>query len=191
MLDNGSIQLFGNIQYDGAGRIEDFDLCLSGISLDKSKSTVYWVRGVGEPNDFSLQASESPFPDVLYFRAWARNNAGYGIGPVKKLKIPEAPQIWWGEITDEIGEWKSSVWFGAFKYYEKGWLFHSRLGWLFLSPDKEDGVWLWNQNQGWLWTKEDVWLSIQASIQQLVYFTTTIKGRSVLYDYSSSSYIDL
>ena len=191
--ENGSIQLFGNVQFDGAGMIEDFGFVVSsGISLDKSKSTVYWVRGVGEPNDFSLQASESPFPDVLYFRAWARNNAGYGIGPVKKLKIPEAPQIWWGEITDEIGEWKSSVWFGAFKYYEKGWLFHSRLGWLFSSPDKEDGVWLWNQNQGWLWTKEGVWPYLfKHQSNDWLYFTTTIKGRSVLYDYSSSSYIDM
>jgi putative intracellular protease/amidase len=191
--ENGSIQLFGNVQYNGAGIIEDFGFVVSsGISLDKSKSTVYWVQGVGEPNDFSLQASESPFPEVLYFRAWARNAAGYGLGPVKKLKIPEAPQIWWGEITDQIGEWKSSVWFGAFIYYEKGWLFHSKLGWLFSSPDEKDGVWLWNQNQGWLWTKEGVWPYLfKHQSKNWLYFTTSRNGRSVFYDYSSASYLGL
>ena len=158
--ENGSIHLTGNVQFDGDGIIEDFGFVISsGISIDRSKSTVYWVRAVGNPEKFRLKVTESPYPDVMYFRAWAKNAAGYGIGPVKKVKIPEPPKFWWGEITEEVGGWKSSPWFGTFIYYQKGWLYHAQLGWLYSSSNEGESVWLWNENHGWLWTKEGVWPS--------------------------------
>ena len=49
----------------------------------------------------------------------------------KKLKYPKLLKSG-GETKDEIGEWKSSVWFGAFKYYEKGWLLSFQTGLAFL-----------------------------------------------------------
>ena len=96
MEEDKSIQLSGNVQFDGNGIISDFGFVISSrISLDQKKSTVYWVRGIGEPNEFKLRVTESPFPEVMYFRAWAKNAAGYGIGPVKKIIIPEAEKFWW------------------------------------------------------------------------------------------------
>ena len=191
--DNGSIQLFGKVNYTGNGLIEDFGFVVSsGISLDKSRSTVYWVRGVGEPSSFTLQSNQSPFPNTLYYRAWAKNAAGYGIGPVKKIIIPEAPQTWWGEISEEHGEWKTSTWFGHFIYYEKGWLYHAKLGWLYSSSDENGGVWLWDRNQGWLWTKEDVWPYLyKHQTNSWLYFTTSQNAKPIFYDYQTGTYIGL
>ena len=39
------------------------------------------------------------------------------------------------------GDWLHSEWFGFFKYYEKGWLFHDSMGWLFSSPSLDGAVW--------------------------------------------------
>ncbi|MEK9773774.1 MAG: immunoglobulin-like domain-containing protein, partial [Opitutae bacterium] len=193
MDENGTIHLSGEVLFNGDGQIKDFGFVLSsGLSLNRSKSTVYWVRGVGEPNQFSLKVTASPFPRVMYFRSWARNAAGYGIGPVKKVIIPEAPQLWWGEITEEVGGWKSSSWFGTFMYYEKGWLFHAQLGWLYSSGLDNQSVWLWTEHHGWLWTKEGVWPYLfKNDSASWIYFTTTQNGIPLFYDYLTSSYLGL
>ena len=89
--ENGSIQLFGNVQYDGAGMIEDFGFAVSsGISLDR-QINCFWVRGMGEPMTF-LSDGEIDF-EVLYFRAGHEMRLDME-SVLSKLKIPEAPQIW-------------------------------------------------------------------------------------------------
>jgi len=72
------------------------------------------------------------------------------------LKIPEPPVEWWGDAIKAEGGWLQSTWFGAFKYYEQGWLYHSEIGWLFASP-VEDGVWLWGSANQWIWTNDGVY----------------------------------
>ena len=156
--ENGSMLFSGRVEDNGQGEISDFGFVISsGISMDAKRSKVYWIRGVGTPDEFTLRVENAPFEKVLYFRAWAKNAAGYGIGPVRKMRIPEPPQQWWGEVTEEAGDWKTSSWFGSFISYGDGWLFHESLGWLYSSPDQENSVWLWMTDNGWLWTKESVW----------------------------------
>ena len=106
--ENGSIYLSGSVLADGKGRVDDFGFVISsGISIDPKKSKVYWVRGVGDISAFKLKVTQSPFEPIMYFRAWAKNTAGYGIGPVKKVRIPEAPKPWWGDVQERSGGWKT------------------------------------------------------------------------------------
>jgi hypothetical protein len=189
--EDGSIQLYGDVYLDGGGNVEDFGFVLSStISLDKSKSKVIWVRAVGKPEVFTLNVTQSPFPDVMYFRAWARNSAGYGIGQVKKVRIPEAPKPWWGNVIEETGGWKTSDWFGTFIYYEKGWLYHAELGWLYSSSGQNGSVWLWSGEHGWLWTKADIWPYLyKDEAADWLYFVKSEDGLPIFYDYSTSSYL--
>ncbi|MDC0646271.1 cadherin domain-containing protein, partial [Opitutales bacterium] len=189
--ENGSIYLSGSVLADGKGRVDDFGFVISsGISIDPQKSKVYWVRGVGDISAFKLKVTQSPFEPIMYFRAWAKNTAGYGIGPVKKVRIPEAPKPWWGEVAEGAGGWLTSDWFGTFKYYEQGWLYHARLGWLYSSPAKENSVWLWRENQGWLWTKEDAWpyLWSHQSGGWFYLYPGKVEETPRFYDYSTESY---
>ena len=189
--DDGSIDLNGSVLSDGQGQVSDFGFIISsGISLDRKKSTVYWVRAVGEPTAFNLKVNESPFEHALYFRAWAKNVAGYGIGPVKKVIIPEAAKLWWADVDELEGGWKTSEWFGTFRYYEKGWLYHARLGWLYSSPTKENSVWLWKEDRGWLWTNVNVWPYLWwNNTQDWLYLAPGKPGQPLrIYDYSTRSY---
>ena len=189
--ENGTIFLTGGIKESGGAEISDFGFVISsGISIDRRKSTVYWVRGTGEPKEFKLTVNKSPFPKILYFRTWARNAAGYGIGPARKVVIPEAPKPWWGEVAEGAGGWLTSDWFGTFKYYEQGWLYHARLGWLYSSPAREKSVWLWRAGQGWFWTKEGVWPYLWSDkTGNWLYFVPSKHGEPIrFYDYSTESY---
>jgi hypothetical protein len=176
---------------DGQGQVTDFGFVLSsGISIDPKKSKVLWIRGVGEPEGFKLNVSKSPFEKVLYFRAWAKNIAGYGIGPVKKVIIPEGSKPWWGDVDELEGGWQTSDWFGTFRYYEQGWLYHGRLGWLYSSSASESSVWLWKDNRGWLWTKEDIYPYMWSDqTGNWIYIYPGKAGEALkIFDYSTQSY---
>ena len=191
LLDDGSINLSGSVLRNGQGKINDFGFVLSsGISLDAEESTIYWVRGLGEPKEFILNVTQSPFDSTLYFRAWARNTAGYGVGSVKKIKIPEPPKPWWGIVDEHQGGWKTSDWFENFIYYEKGWLYHERLGWMYSSTAEEESVWLWKDNLGWLWTKGGVWPYLWSyNTGNWLYLVPSKLGEPVrFYDYSQELY---
>ena len=178
------------VDFDGGGKIFDFGFVFSSrITLDPEKSEVYWIRGTGSSAEFSLSVDAHPFSDSYYFRAWARNAAGYGISSVRKIIVEEEPQLWWGNITEYDGGWMSSDWFGTFRYYEKGWMFHSELGWLFTSPDQKDGVWIWTAAHNWLWTQAGIWPYLfKNDTLDWLYYTSRENGNGIFYDFSSSSY---
>ena len=91
LLDDGSINLSGSVLRNGQGKVNDFGFVLSsGISLDAEESTIYWVRGLGEPKEFILNVTQSHLI-VLYIFGHGQNTAGYGVGSVKdKDSRPQA-----------------------------------------------------------------------------------------------------
>ena len=157
ILEDGSIRLSGRVLYDGGGNISEFGFLLSPtLRINRYAPDTPRIEANGTMDGFSLILPESPYPNRLYLQAYAVNEAGMGVGQRRRLKIPEAPAKWWGQATKSEGDWLESNWFGAFKYYEKGWLYHAELGWLYSSP-AEDGVWLWGGSNQWIWTKEGVY----------------------------------
>jgi hypothetical protein len=137
-----------------------------------------------------LKLTQSPYQPLLYIRAWAKNIAGYGIGPVRKVRIPEAPKLWWGDVEERAGAWKTSDWFGNFISYAEGWLYHVRLGWLYSSPASESSVWLWKENFGWVWTKQGVWpyLWSDQTGAWLYLYPGKVGESAKFYDYSIMDY---
>ena len=156
---DGTTLLRGEVLADGQGQIDEYGFVLSpSILLSRRTDQNIWMRaGEGAPDQFLLRIEDNPFEGVLYFRAWAKNAAGYGLGPVKKVVFESGPALWWGSTEELSGGWKNSSWFGPFRPYEGGWLYHARLGWLYTSGSEEVSVWLWQEENGWLWTKEGVW----------------------------------
>ena len=156
---DGTTLLRGEVLADGQGQIDEYGFVLSpSILLSRRADQNIWMRaGEGAPDQFLLRIEDNPFEGVLYFRAWAKNAAGYGLGPVKKVVFESGPALWWGSTEELSGGWKNSSWFGPFRPYEGGWLYHAQLGWLYARGSEEVSVWLWQEENGWLWTKEGVW----------------------------------
>ena len=157
MLDDGRIQLSGRVLYDGGGTMSEFGFLLSPtLRIPLNSPDTLKLEANGTADSFTLIIPESPYPRRLYVQAYSTNEAGMGLGQRRRLKIPEPLANWWGEAMQGEGGWLQSPWFGAFKYYEQGWLYHAELGWLYSSP-AEDGVWLWGSDNQWLWTKDGIY----------------------------------
>ena len=59
-------------------------------------------------------------------------------------------------LNSETG-WYDSPWFGTFYAGSNGWIFHQKLGWLYLHPTSTDGFWCWDPTyNSWWWSyKQD------------------------------------
>ena len=72
------------------------------------------------------------------------------------------------------------------------WVFHAKLGWVFVATNEERGLWLWHGELGWLWTQEGTWPHLwRNEVADWVYFLKNHEGRPVLYDYRMSDYLIL
>jgi len=189
--ENNTVFLSGRVLADGDAKIEDFGILLSrSIEYSSDDSSTHWIRGKGKPDAFGVSLNDFKFTGVIYYRSWAKNVAGYGVGPVKRIEIAELQERWWGKTRDLAGGWKQSEWFGMFIPDESGWLYHQEIGWLYSSAVKDGSVWLWNKPLGWVWTKQEAWPHLWSNRSKgWLYFFEGRSGKPAsFYDYSSKSY---
>ena len=92
------------------------------------------------------------------------------------------------EVKKSQGGWQTSEWFGSFRPYDNGWLFHESLHWVYAQPDLRGGLWLWLEHYGWLWTKEEVWPYLwKHETKEWLYLIKNIDGVPLFYNYSKKS----
>ena len=134
----------------------------TGILISKRISFVDYLRLPADldpqTREFSIVHNGLDPATTYYYRAYARNAVGENRGTRRKLKTPEAidPSLWWAQMPEVGGGWRNSEWFGVFRIYVNGWTYHAGLGWVFVVPDEDMGLWLWMQEKGWLWTQPGV-----------------------------------
>ena len=120
---------------------------------------------------------------------------GENFGSIKKLVTQEEahPGAWWSDMPEVGGGWRASDWFGKFRKFEQtDWIYHAKLGWVFVTPDEERGLWLWHRELGWLWTQEGTWPHLwRNEVSAWIYFLKNHEGRPIIYDYGTSDYLIL
>ena len=104
---------------------------------------------------------------VLYFRAYAQTPRRTALGNVRKISIEgnlnkdnqgpeqEALSILAIDSVEENAGWIRNPWFGRYKNFNNGWIYHFDHGWLYLSSDDFNGIWAWSESRGWVWSKKD------------------------------------
>jgi hypothetical protein len=182
---NGSFRFSGMVLTDGGSPVLE-----TGILISKRLSFSDYVRLPAEldpqTQEFSVSHNGLDPGTTYYYRAYARNAVGENQGTRRKLRTPEAidPSLWWAQMPEVGGGWRNSDWFGTFRIYVNGWIYHAKLGWLFVVPDDEQGLWLWTQDRGWLWTQPGVfpylWAHRNAGWLRLL---GTSGGKPVFWDY--------
>ena len=66
------------------------------------------------------------------------------------------PIRWWSDSIPQGKDWRTSPWFGTFRPYDNGWIYHAKLGWAYAQPDGSGGLWLWMKDHRWTWTQQGV-----------------------------------
>ena len=148
----GFLTLSGNIRSDGGKQLLEVGFLLSP-TLDFNQSERLVARLDSPSGAFLLEASTG---SALYVRAFASNAVGESLGQVVALESPSSESSPWADAQTLPGGWLQSDWLGTFKPYENGWIFHTRLGWLYVPASDDDGLWMWSSIEEWIWTQNGI-----------------------------------
>jgi len=191
---NGEYAFGGRILTEGSSPVVE-----AGIFLSKSivgENLIWLPAQLDEQTlEFSVSTDDLEPGARYYYRAYARNSAGENVGSLRKLVTREdvPPGAWWRDMPEVGGGWRSSDWFGEFRMFgQTEWVYHARIGWVFVVPDEERGLWLWHREWGWLWTQRGTWPYLwRNQVSAWLYFLGKHEGSPVFYDYRTSDYLIL
>ena len=73
--------------------------------------------------------------------------------------------LWQGH-SPLVGEWKNSSWFGTILELNNtnGWLFHTKLNFIYTDSVSKDSVWFFKPELGWIWTNETTYPFIYSNV---------------------------
>ena len=92
--------------------------------------------------------------------------------------------------------WWRNPWFGYFwKDFREDWIFHAKLGWIFLNKEDDSSIWIWtNKLNGWFWTAKEHYPYLHSASSQTWYWINLDKSdftKLVIYDYANSKWLSL
>ncbi len=186
--ESGTYRFRGMILSDGGGEITE-----AGFLISRSIRFVDSIRFISSlkpgQSQWAKRISKLEAGTRYYYRAYAQNKAGENVGPIKRLRTPEldSPTDWWNRAVTVGDGWMRLDWLGSFRRYSgTDWIYHSRIGWLYVKSDEAGGLWMWNDKQRWMWTQKRVWpyLYLDRSGKWLC-FITKIGGKAIFYDFKT------
>jgi surface protein len=181
--ENNTITLYGKIRSDGNGTIEQTGFYIL-TSMD-GNDTILLTQNLSDGGSFSITVSSK---DSFYFQAFARNEKEENRGTWKRVGATMQSYPIDGVVETGDG-WSTTEWFGDFRYFENGWAYHYGLGWVYLSSDGADGIWLWRKEHGWLWSNQATWPFLWNHARgDWIYLLIREQQDPVFFDYSTGQY---
>jgi surface protein len=172
----------GEILENGGEAPETFGIQLSSNITFENTDTL--LASKITEKFFSITKRELALARTYYYRAFAINSEGTAYGAIMRLHKP-GPD-WWLDLSDEtINGWIIDSWMGSMHPYPNQWAYHRRLGWIFTSPDGNEGYWLWRQENGWLWTNSSTWPFLWAHESAGWLYLLPVKNKALFYDYAT------
>jgi hypothetical protein len=185
-----SLLLKGEVPEDQVSKVSEVGFLLSPkIFFDNPQ--VITLNTIPETGNIELSINPQMYPNGIYFRLFAKNPAGTGLGAIKRFRPNTNQSInkWWDNSETSEEGWQRSDWFGNFLPYENGWMYHLHMGWLFSSAEESDSIWLWDNYHKWLWTSKEVFPFLYRWEDSSWLFAYFHKNGSVHYfNYASDSY---
>jgi hypothetical protein len=182
----GRLKLNGIVLTNGGVTVDEVGFILSNSLFGELHSPgVVHVKGTLSGDTFTASTAIPDLEKRFYYRAYATNAKGTSLGSPKRFVVPEPalPAAWWASAEEATAGWRVSQWFGAFRPYGNGWIFHADLGWLYVQPDGVDGLWVWLDEHGWLWTNPSVYCYLYRHEGSVwIYFLKRKDGRPHFYN---------
>ena len=90
--------------------------------------------------------------------------------------------------------WWGNPWFGYFwKVGDEDWLFHEKLGWIYMKKKGDQSIWVWIQKmEDWFWTAKEHYPYLHSSSVDSWFFVNLESSdftRLVIYDYANSEWL--
>jgi hypothetical protein len=191
ILDNGEVRFHGKILFDGGAPIMEAGIFVEDEFSGKIERLLLDPKQLNQ-RDFTITTNQLAPDKKYYYFTFAQNDGGESRGIGLTLRTPASPyeKALIAGAKPVEGGWLESEWFGTFRTFENGWTYHDALGWVFISEEQKDGLWMWRETNGWLWTDSQTWPFLwQHDLANWLYLFPTRPGRDpIFYDYGYSKY---
>ena len=185
---NGVYTLTGKLLSKGGVPLSSLGFQINGKGFSYNEELAVNLN-TAEGAEFSVSLGTRTLNggNTYIFTTYAGNEEGLSFGAARKFTTEDASS--WTDGADDLdGGWKSH-WFGIFLPQPNGWSYHLDLGWAFISPDSDGGIWFWKDGRGWNWTKEDLWPFMWSNNTSDWMYMVKGSSRLLIFDYSTDSYI--
>ncbi|MDA9118851.1 DUF5011 domain-containing protein [Opitutales bacterium] len=126
---------------------------------------------------------------VIRYQAYAENLAGRTSGQLMEYRVGGEMDAWWASDLELTGGWRESIWMGTYlPNLKNNWIYHLKLGWLFIEVDQQGGYWMWMSNNGWLWTNQETWPFLWANETADWLYPVYSGNKLYFYDYQIESF---
>ena len=182
----------GRVLTDGGSPILESGVLVSEDILFRGEMIRLSSNNFDESPEFSVMVRNLTPGTTYYYRAYARNEMGETLGVRKRLKTPEEidPNMWFANMQNIGGGWRSSDWFGQFQQFPNvDWIYHAQLNWAYVVSDQKGGIWIWQNGRGWMWTQKSVWPYLyRHQTTGWLYLLKSLNGNPIFYDYMIGNY---
>jgi hypothetical protein len=135
----------GNLSY------EWFTTAESGAAQAEVKET---------SNGTSLSIASVTAADAGTYTVRISNSAGVVESAEMVVTVSDAPveQTWYDGAVELDDGWRYLDWFKSFKPVAGNWIYHDRLGWIYVIAEDTSSLYLWDNALGrWMWTSNLVY----------------------------------
>ncbi len=172
---------------------EEANVSGAGVELSRSinfkKTTDLPFALKADKSSYRLKTKKLEFGVTYFYRAYVTNPQGRNFGSVYRVEIPALAETlgWWSEGEKLGAGWRKSEWFGRFRKQEgMDWVYHELLGWTYAVSDQQNGLWLWQEENGWSWTQKGAWPCLWRNKTSSWFFLLgAFEGKPIFYDYAS------
>ena len=187
--ENGSVQFIAEVPSKGGVELLEVGIQLGETDTFSQFTTINLSPSTLD-NRYLSDQQKPEGGSQLFYRAYAQNQAGISYGSIKTLALPSESNssVWWSGSIEIAGGWQTSPWFGSFRRYPQGWIYHADLNWLYAYPGESGDVWLWSPDHEWLWTGPSVYPHLfNHGTANWLYFLKKQDGKAHFYDYTTES----
>jgi hypothetical protein len=196
IVQTGNFSTDGNGTYRFEGKIlsgEYANILEAGILIkpaDSNDSQLLHTDLNGTGGIIRVSTKSLNGGKTYFYRAYALTTEGESLGTIRRIEVSyrNDTRYWWSSITSARTDgWIIDSWMGDLLPYPNQWAYHRRLGWIFMSPDGNQGYWLWRQENGWLWTNSSTWPFLWSHQSTGWHYLLPVKNQALFYDYGNGS----
>jgi hypothetical protein len=141
--------------------------------------------------DYHIEAGWGEVPEDLTSRSFETTPDVHGYLALLADVLTGDSAVLLTEGVEVVPGWKKAGWFGFFFADAYPWVYHSRLGWIFVTENSEMGAWFHRENLGWIWTNPNVFPALFMYDRKEWVYLDMEQARTTLYDYLREEWFEL
>ena len=142
-------------------------------------------------DDYHIEAGWGEVPEDLTSPSFEISPEVYGYLELLADVLTGDSAILLSDGVELVPGWKKAGWFGFFFADFYPWVYHQKLGWIYVFEKGNLGVWFYRENLGWIWTGRGVFPAMYMTSRAQWIYLDMEQVTTTIYDYLRGEWFEL